>query len=73
MSPLSALAGVGAGAVGLFTPGAGGATPYDSLKKVLGGMTGSSNVSDVFGNLVSIDPEYNTEGSVISEDGLGSV
>ena len=32
MSPLSALAGVGAGAVGLFTPGVGGKTPFDSLQ-----------------------------------------
>jgi hypothetical protein len=73
MSPLSALAGIGTGAVGLFTPGTGGTTPYDSLKKVLGGMTGASNVSDVFGNLISIDPSYNTEGSVMTEDGTGSV
>ncbi len=39
MSPLSALAGVGAGAVGLFTPGVGGTTPYDSLTSALKKMT----------------------------------
>jgi hypothetical protein len=67
------MAGIGAGAVGLFTPGTGGATPYDSLKKVLSGMSNASSGSDVFGNLISIDPTYNTEGSVMTEDGTGSV
>ena len=32
MSPLSAMAGVGAGALGLFTPGVGGKTPFDNMK-----------------------------------------
>ena len=65
MSPLSALAGVGAGAVGLFTPGTGGgATPYDNLSAALKKMTGGSETQDMFGNLISIDPSYNTEGAV---------
>lgn len=64
MSPLSALAGVGAGAVGLFTPGTGGTTPYDNLKTALKNMTTGSGATDMFGNLISIDPSYNTEGSV---------
>jgi hypothetical protein len=36
MSPLSALAGVASGSLGLITPGPGGTTPLDNLKKVLG-------------------------------------
>lgn len=36
MSPLSALAGVGAGAVGMFTPGTTGTTPWQNLGKALG-------------------------------------
>jgi hypothetical protein len=48
MSPLSALAGVGAGAVGLFTPGTGGTTPYDSLTKALKSMT-SGEASSLLG------------------------
>lgn len=64
MSPLSALAGVGAGAVGLFTPGTGGSTPYDSLTKALKGMTSGSGATDLFGNIISIDPTFNTDGSV---------
>jgi hypothetical protein len=39
MSPLSALAGIGAGAVGMFTPGAGGTTPWQNLKTALGTTT----------------------------------
>jgi hypothetical protein len=65
MSPLSALAGIGSGAVGLFTPATGGAgTPYDSLSKALKSMTSGSEAKDLFGNLISIDPSYNYEGAV---------
>jgi len=64
MSPLSALAGIGTGAVGLFTPGTGGSTPYDSLTKALKNMTTGSGATDMFGNIISIDPTFNTEGSV---------
>lgn len=39
MSPLSALAGIGAGAVGMFTPGVGGTTPWQNLKTALGTTT----------------------------------
>jgi hypothetical protein len=74
MSPLSALAGIGSGAVGLFTPaGSAGATPYDSLSKALKSMTSGTEAKDLFGNLISIDPSYNYEGSVMTEDGTGSV
>lgn len=55
MSPLSALAGVGAGAMGMFTPGAGGTTPYDSMKAALKNMTSGSGITDMFGNLGSIN------------------
>lgn len=65
MSPLSALAGIGSGAVGLFTPGAGGTgTPYDNLAAALKKMTSGSEATDLFGNIISIDPSYNTEGAV---------
>jgi hypothetical protein len=65
MSPLSALAGIGSGAVGLFTPaGSAGATPYDSLSKALKSMTSGSEAKDLFGNIISIDPSYNYEGAV---------
>jgi len=56
MSPLSALAGVGTGAVGLFTPNASGQTPYDSIKAAWDKMTsgsssgGSSSGTDIYGN-----------------------
>lgn len=61
MSPLSALAGVGAGAVGLFTPGTGGATPYDSLTNALKKMT-SGEVT--FGNPVdALQGNTNTYGT----------
>jgi hypothetical protein len=42
MSPLSALAGVGAGAVGLFTPGVGGTTPFQNIKNALGSLGGGT-------------------------------
>jgi len=65
MSPLSALAGIGSGAVGLFTPATGGGgTPYESLTKALKGMTSGTEATDLFGNLISIDPSYNYEGAV---------
>ena len=50
MSPLSALAGVGAGAVGLFTPGTGGKTPFDSLQAAYDKFTGGNSSSS--GNTV---------------------
>ena len=42
MSPLSALAGAGAGAIGLVTPGANGQTPLDSLQAAYNKITGST-------------------------------
>jgi hypothetical protein len=39
MSPLSALAGIGTGAMGMFTPGVGGTTPWQNLTKALGTTT----------------------------------
>jgi hypothetical protein len=48
MSPLSALAGIGAGAAGLFTPGVGGTTPYANLTSALKNMT-SGDASSVLG------------------------
>ncbi len=42
MSPLSALAGAGAGAIGLVTPGTNGQTPFDSLQAAYNKITGST-------------------------------
>ena len=42
MSPLSALAGAGAGTVGMFTPGAGGKTPWENMKTAYDKMTSPS-------------------------------
>ena len=42
MSPLSALAGAGAGAVGMFTAGPNGQTPFDSLQAAYNKFTGNS-------------------------------
>jgi hypothetical protein len=39
MSPLSAIAGIGTGALGMFTPGVGGTTPWQNLTKALGTAT----------------------------------
>jgi len=67
MSPLSALAGVGAGAMGMFTPGVGGATPYDSMKAALKNMTSGTGVTDMFGNFRSIDTTGAGEGPTAQE------
>jgi hypothetical protein len=40
MSPLSALAGVSTGALGLITPGPGGTTPLQNIKNIFSGNTG---------------------------------
>ena len=42
MSPLSAAAGIGAGTIGLFTPGANGTTPYDNIQNAYNKITGAS-------------------------------
>jgi hypothetical protein len=46
MSPLSALAGVGAGAVGMFTPGPGGTTPLQNIKNLFSDPAYSGSVVD---------------------------
>jgi hypothetical protein len=46
MSPLSALAGVGAGALGMFTPGVGGTTPYQNIKSIFSDPAYSGSVVD---------------------------
>lgn len=54
MSPLSALAGIGTGAVGLFSgTGAGGTGPsvFDQMKKALGSSATSSGAIDLGGGL----------------------
>jgi hypothetical protein len=46
MSPLSALAGVASGGIGLFTPGAGGKTPIENIKNIFGSGSLSGTVFD---------------------------
>jgi hypothetical protein len=46
MSPLSALAGIGAGGLGLFTPGVGGKTPWDNIKSTFGSNAFTGTVFD---------------------------
>ena len=50
MSPLSALAGVGTGALGMFTPGPGGTTPIENIKKTFG-ISGAGTGTDLGGGL----------------------
>jgi hypothetical protein len=56
MSPLSALAGVGAGGMGLITPGVGGKSPLDNIKGLFGGSGGTL---DLGGGL-----KINADGSI---------
>ena len=69
MSPLSALAGVGAGAVGLFTPGVGGKTPYDNIKNVLGSTTAGAGL-DLGGGLY-LKPDGSIAGGTLTTDDSG--
>jgi hypothetical protein len=69
MSPLSALAGVGAGAVGLFTPGVGGKTPYDNIKNVLGSTTAGAGM-DLGGGLY-LKPDGSIAGGTLTTDDSG--
>jgi hypothetical protein len=46
MSPLSALAGVASGGVGMFTPGAGGKSPFENIKNIFGSGSLSGTVFD---------------------------
>jgi hypothetical protein len=50
MSPLSALAGIGTGALGMFTPGPGGTTPIENIKKTFG-VGGAGTGTDLGGGL----------------------
>ena len=71
MSPLSALAGVGAGAVGLFTPGVGGTTPWQNLKSALG-TTNASGAIDLGGGLTMDSSGAITGGSKNTDSGLSN-
>jgi len=71
MSPLSAMAGVGAGAVGLFTPGVGGKTPFDNIKAALG--AGGSGVGMDLGGGLYLKPDGSIAGgSPNSDSGLSN-
>jgi hypothetical protein len=71
MSPLSALAGVGAGAVGMFTPGVGGTTPWQNLKNALG-TTNASGAIDLGGGLTMDSSGAITGGSANTDSGLSN-
>ena len=62
MSPLSALAGAGAGAIGLVTPGTNGQTPLENLTNAYNKIFGSSNT----GNTTDTSGSYN--GTVSNTD-----
>jgi hypothetical protein len=51
-SPLSAIAGIGAGAAGMFTPGTGGTTPWENIKKLFGtgSIFGTTPIGDQSGD-----------------------
>lgn len=69
-SPLQQIAGLGA----LFASSAGGKSPFQGFQEALNKYLSNPSASDsTIGNIISIDPTYNTEGSVQTEDGLGSV
>lgn len=63
MSPLSALAGVAAGGVGLFTPGVGGKTPFDNIKAA---MKSGSNANFDLGSGLSINADGSISGGTFS-------
>ena len=65
MSPLSALAGVGTGALGMFTPGPGGTTPIQNLKSFFGAGAGTG--SDLGGGLY-IKPDGSIVGGTPNSD-----
>jgi hypothetical protein len=71
MSPLSAMAGVGAGAVGLFTPGVGGKTPFDNIKSALG-AGGLGAGMDLGGGLYLKPDGSISGGSPNSDSGLSN-
>lgn len=71
MSPLSALAGIGAGAVGMFTPGVGGTTPWQNLKTALGTTTPNGPI-DLGGGLVMGSNGTILGGSENTDSGLSN-
>jgi hypothetical protein len=66
MSPLSALAGVGTGALGMFTPGPGGTTPFQNLKTAFG-EGGAGTGTDLGGGLY-IRPDGSIVGGTPNSD-----
>jgi hypothetical protein len=63
MSPLSALAGVASGGLGMITPGPGGKTPFENLKNIFGAGSLSGTI---------FQPTSGTEAGVgftVDEDG----
>jgi hypothetical protein len=66
MSPLSALAGVGTGALGMFTPGVGGTTPFQNLKTAFG-AGGAGTGTDLGGGLY-IKPDGSIVGGTPNSD-----
>jgi hypothetical protein len=69
MSPLSALAGVGAGAVGLMTPGVGGKTPWDNIKAAMG--AGGAGAGMDLGGGLYLKPDGSISGGTLTTDDSG--
>jgi hypothetical protein len=67
MSPLSALAGIGTGAVGLVTPGTGGKTPLENLKRAYNEIFGSGNSTDLGGG-ITMNPDGSISGGSPNTD-----
>lgn len=69
-SPLQQIAGLGA----LFASGSGGTSPFQGFQKALNSILSNPNSGSSVGTIFpGLDPTFNYEGSVQSEDGLGSV
>jgi hypothetical protein len=65
MSPLSALAGIGTGALGMFTPGPGGTTPIQNIKNAFAGMgSGTTNL----GSGLTINADGSISGGTANSD-----
>jgi hypothetical protein len=65
MSPLSALAGVGTGALGMFTPGVGGTTPFQNLKNA---FTGTGSGTTDLGSGLTINADGSISGGSANVD-----
>lgn len=72
MSPLSALAGVASGTVGLFTPGANGKTPFDNIKAAWNSATSGSGTTDLGGGLTMNPDGSISGGSANTDSGLSN-